>query len=151
MKEESGLIIVPDERILDAPVFERKLNNKERHITYIKEFCDTYKTPEFVPEMNNNTAPFYLNQYGHLVIKTSCDTMSIVLFYIPEQLTLNEKNWLDENVMKYYSFQYTGFYYFDGKKRIVTSNFNSGLKLIKIAIDKFRKTECWGNNVDFKK
>ena len=39
MKKENALIIVPSEKLLDAPVFERKLKKEERHIKYIKEFC----------------------------------------------------------------------------------------------------------------
>ena len=123
MKKENALIIVPSEKLLDAPVFERKLKKGERHIKYIKEFCDTYQNPNFVPEMNDNIAPIYLSQCGHLVIKTSHDAMNIAVFYIPEELTLNEQKWIDENIMKYYSYEYTGFNYFDGKKRITTSNF----------------------------
>lgn len=68
MKKENALIIVPSEKLLDAPVFERKLKKEERHIKYIKEFCDTYQNPNFVPEMNDNIAPIYLSQCGHLVI-----------------------------------------------------------------------------------
>ena len=37
MKKENALIIVPSEKLLDAPVFERKLKKGERHIKYIKE------------------------------------------------------------------------------------------------------------------
>lgn len=150
MTEENVLIIVPNEKLLDAPVWERKLQNGERHIKYIKEFCDIYNTPKFDLEMNDNIAPFYLSQYGHLVIKTNCDSMNIVLFYIPEQLTLNEQKWLNENVMKYSSFDYTGFSYFNGKKRITTANFALGLKCIKLASVKYQQVEN-AENPAFKK
>lgn len=49
--------------------------------------------------------------------------------------------------MKYYSFEYTGFNYFDGKKRITTSDFATGLEYIKIASLKYLQEE----KIDFKK
>ena len=147
MKKENALIIVPSEKLLDAPVFERKLKKGERHIKFIKEFCDTYQNPDFVPEMNDNIAPIYLSQCGHLVIKTNHDAMNIAVFYIPEELTLNEQKWIDENIMKYYSYEYTGFNYFDGKKRITTSDFATGLEYIKLASLKHLQVE----KINFKK
>lgn len=49
--------------------------------------------------------------------------------------------------MKYYSYEYTGFNYFDGKKRITTSNFATGLEYIKLASLKHLQVE----KINFKK
>lgn len=141
VEKKDTLIIVPDETVLDVFSFERNLKKGERHLKYIEEFCQLYQIPYALSKSEDNFAPIYLSQMGHLVVKTSYDFMKIVIFYIPEKLTFKQQEWLEQQLLKYYSFQYTGFSYFDGEKTILKESFSDGLKLIRNASLKYQQTQ----------
>ena len=44
-----------------------------------------------------------------MVVKTSFDFMNIVVFYIPEFITDNQKEWIDNNIDRFSGYDYIGF------------------------------------------
>ena len=95
--------------MLNSGVFFRILKDGENHLKYIREFVDTYDLPYSFTDDNSNIAPALLAKDGFLVIKTSWDFMNIVVFYVPELITDNQKSWLDTNLDSFKNYEYLGF------------------------------------------
>ena len=95
--------------MLNSGVFFRILKDGENHLKYIREFVDTYDLPYSFTDDNSNIAPALLAKDAHLVVKTSWDYMNIVVFYVPELITDNQKSWLDTNLDSFKNYEYLGF------------------------------------------
>lgn len=95
--------------MLNSGVFFRVLKDGENHLKYIREFVDTYDLPYSFSDDDSNEAPALLAKDGHLVVKTSWDYMNIVVFYVPELITDNQKSWLDTNLDSFKNYEYLGF------------------------------------------
>ena len=95
--------------MLNSGVFFRILKDGENHLKYIREFVDTYDLPYSFSDDDSNEAPALLAKDGHLVVKTSWDYMNIVVFYVPELITDNQKSWLDTNLDSFKNYEYLGF------------------------------------------
>ena len=95
--------------MLNSGVFFRILKDGENHLKYIREFVDTYNLSYSFSDDDSNEAPALLAKDGHLVVKTSWDYMNIVVFYVPELITDNQKSWLDTNLDSFKNYEYLGF------------------------------------------
>ncbi len=95
--------------MLNSGVFFRILKDGENHLKYIREFVDTYNLSYSFSDDDSNEAPALLAKDGFLVVKTSWDYMNIVVFYVPELITDNQKSWLDTNLDSFKNYEYLGF------------------------------------------
>lgn len=93
-----NLWIVPDENKIIKPLFEVKISMGESHNNGIVQFINTYYSNEniVIDENDYNGAPCVIAELGHLTIKTE-DHVSLIIFYIPEVITMNQFNWFMEN------------------------------------------------------
>lgn len=95
--KRGNLIIIPDENQILNPIFKEDITGKDAHNTGIEKFIKKYypNTQIKIDLDDYNGAPCEIVKMNHLVIKTE-DTISLLIFYLPEIITDRQITWLME-------------------------------------------------------
>ena len=95
--KRGNLIIIPDENQILNPIFKEDITGKDSHNTGIEKFIKKYypNTQIKIDLDDYNGAPCEIVKMNHLVIKTE-DTISLLIFYLPEIITDRQITWLME-------------------------------------------------------
>lgn len=93
-----NLLIINDENQILKSLFEKQISNGESHNKGLTTFVNTFYPDNniVIDENDYNGAPCIIAELGHLVIKTE-DSVSLIIFYIPELVTDHQMDWFLEN------------------------------------------------------
>lgn len=109
MNDRGTLWIIPDEKQIIQPLFEKKIGEGISHTSKMKEFVDTYHIDLNFRDNDYHETLCMIAGSGHLVIKSD-DDVSQLIFYIPELVTDRQIEFLIENQMEFSKYQVVGGY-----------------------------------------